>query len=123
MKTISTCMWICVLIVSFSFTISDDRPKTAGVAGKYGVCSYAEAPAQEISVELTLNPDNTFHYIDNSNTENKIDVSGKWTLYEGDIYLTDYPTGKSIHKIWKTEKDSSCLKSRKGMTYYRLCKI
>lgn len=125
MKTNSLYMLVCVYVwaASVSLTTFSDKVDTVGVAGKYGVTAYSEAPKQHISLELTLDPDHTFRYIDNTNPENKLDVSGKWTEMEGDIYLTDYPQGISNHKIWKTEKDCPCLKSRKGMTFYRLCKI
>jgi len=123
MKQTSTLVAVMLLISSYAFTPVHSSEIAPSVAGKYGVCALTEAESKACSVELTLNTDNTFTYFDHSDEANKIDVSGKWTLQEGDVVLTDYPAGVKIHRIWKTDKDTPCLKSRKGTTFYRLCRI
>lgn len=97
--------------------------QSASPAGRYGVCALEGESSHAVSVELILNADNTFTYVDNSDAQNKISVNGKWTVFEGDVYLSDYPAGLRIMKIWKSEKDHTVLKARKGTAYYRLCRI
>lgn len=106
----------------FSFTPKNYEPKTANLAGKYGAFCNETDPLAVGSLLLVLNDDNTFQYNDNSVANAKISVSGKWSIYEGDVYLSDYGTGNHIPRIWKTDKDSPCLKARKGTMFLRLCK-
>jgi|688.fasta_scaffold06030_14 hypothetical protein len=123
MKRIPILALLLAVCCSLAFTPSSVNDTEPSIAGKYGVCGSEADEAHVISVELILNSDNTFSYIDNTDRDNKLHVSGKWSLYEGDVFLTDYPPGVRIHKIWKTEKNSTVLKSRKGTAYYRLCRI
>lgn len=105
------------------FTGANQLTGSGDPVGKYGVCLTDGTQAHVLTVELTLNPDNTFTYVDNSNDDEKINITGTWSLYEGDIYLANYPAGIKIFRIWKAEKNFAAIKSRKGTAYYRLCRI
>lgn len=91
------------------------------VSGKYGVCAYENnMPAY---LELTLNENHTFHYTDKTNPEKPIDTKGKWVLNKNMIVLKDYQSLFPIHSSWKIDKGTKCLKSKRGMTFYRLCNL
>lgn len=86
------------------------------IAGTYGVCACKDAPI----VQLTLNADHSFSYLDRSNPEKKIEVSGTWELRKGKVILGGYSSPYSFHTEWKVEEGGVAVKSRKGMTWYRL---
>jgi hypothetical protein len=123
MKQISMLTFGCLLLLAFTFPSSHSISVAQNVAGKYGVCVVDKEEAHPISLELTLNTDNTFSYVDNTDPDNKIRLSGKWSMHDGDVILSDYPAVAKIMRIWKPEKDGSALKSRKGTAFYRLCRM
>lgn len=123
MKQISLLFAIGICLLSFSVVQPKVSDAASSIAGKYGVCSVDKEEAHIVSVELTLNTDNTFSYIDNTDPDNKIRLSGKWSVHDGDVVLSDYPAVVKIHRIWKPEKDGSALKARKGTAFYRLCRM
>jgi hypothetical protein len=114
---------VLAAVITLGSNIQLRAQQSASPAGRYGVCAWEGEESHAVSFELTLNTDNTFLYVDNTDKTNKISVSGKWTLFEGDVFLSDYPSGVRIMKIWKSEKNQTVLKARKGTAYYRLCRI
>ncbi len=113
-----TGMTALLLIMSFG---KEPVSSQLSMSGKYGVCSYENnIPAY---LELTLNEDNTFHYIDKTNAAKPIDTKGNWTMGKNTIMLSNYQSGFAIHNKWKVDKNTKCLKSKRGMTFYRLCNI
>lgn len=114
---------LCFIVASLCLIASISQAQQATMDGKYGVCAMEGEQSRVISIQLILNQDNTFAYIDNTNADDKINVTGKWTIFEGDVYLSDFPSEVRIPKIWKAEKEQSALKSRKGTAFYRLCRI
>jgi hypothetical protein len=111
----------CLILIGFTDKI--ELNESGDPAGKYGICMADESQPHVLSVELTLNADHTFTYVNNMDSEEKINVSGTWSLYEGEIFLANYSSEVKILKIWKPEKNYTALKSRKGTAYYRLCRI
>jgi hypothetical protein len=91
--------------------------------GTYGVCDCDNAAPKEAMVELTVNEDYTFHYINNSDPAKKVNVDGKWQ-WEGErIVLGGYSSAYPINTKWSIDKNNACIKSRLAMNFTRLCKV
>lgn len=106
-----------LLIVSIVFALcafSRSTNNLEAVIGDYGVKSSSH-------IKLSILEDHTFHYYNVSDPKQKVDVKGKWSLEKNKIILTDYGTEVSIHDKWKMEDDCNCIKSRKGLNFYRIC--
>lgn len=86
--------------------------------GTYGVSAMDTS-----DIQLTIQPDHTFHYKDYSNPERKIIRCGTWTTKGKHVVLKDNAKAKKFHHIWKFTHHGQVAKSRKGLTFYRLCKI
>lgn len=108
---------ICVFsLMSFH----QDNSKNELTLGKYGVNACCKDAQAVNIIELQLNPDHTFSYIDNS-IEQKVKTKGTWTMKNNQLTLGNYPTSLKIHKRWTIDKNAKCLKSRMGMNFRRLC--
>ncbi|MEX2595871.1 MAG: hypothetical protein WEC59_02995 [Salibacteraceae bacterium] len=99
-----------VLTTLYAFT---PAPETK-VSGTYGVCK-----TSEVTVQLVLNEDHSFNYIDKSDRENPVYAEGTWEADGKKIKLND-----SSHNLkrtaWRVEKGSRAVKSRVGLSFYRL---
>ena len=73
-------------------------------------------------VELNLSEDHTFKYKDHSVKSKLVGVTGTWSLKNNRIHLKSNTNSPRFHNTWKLNKEGNCIKSRKGLTYYRLCK-
>ena len=105
---------LATMIIMSSFTNKDADE----FIGTYGVSQ------SDISqIKLTINSDHTFYYQDFSNTDNKIITEGTWTQKGIKVFLKDNTSGKKFHNVWTFVENGQIAKSRKGLTYYRLCKI
>ena len=122
MKTFTFILVALIAFSSGSFTIRSAKKRNFS-AGVYGVCACTGTNAHPVQVELTLNNDNTFHYINNSDRSNTIDVKGNWELSNNTITLKNYTSPVAINDSWKVDKNEKCLKSRKGMLFTRLCNV
>ena len=111
-----------VLFISFSFNKKNENTAEIQVSGQYGVCQYEKNNIQNY-LHLTLKDDHTFQYTDKTNPEKPIETTGKWTLNKNVIVLQDYQSEFPIHSKWKVDKGTNCLKSKRGMTFYRLCNL
>ena len=115
MKTsINSLVLLTLFVLYSSFTCSTQN----SFIGTFGVT--ALNPSQ---IKLTLNGDYTFYYQDFSVSTQKIIVDGKWTLKGKNVLLQTSNTNKRFHNVWSFEKNGTVAKSRKGLTYYRLCRI
>jgi hypothetical protein len=112
--TIKILMLVTLFVLSSSFTHSSQN----SFIGTFGVM--ASNPSQ---IKLVLNADHTFYYQDFSVSTQKIIVDGKWTLKGKNVLLQTSNTNKRFHNVWSFEKNGTVAKSRKGLTYYRLCRI
>lgn len=86
--------------------------------GTYGVSE--SDPAR---ITLTINADQTFSYQDLSVPDKKIAAKGNWTLKGQKVILHDQSTGIKFHDTWTFEDNGQVAKSRKGLSFYRLCRI
>jgi len=110
--TVKTLTILATVILMSSFSIKN----THQFIGTYGVS--ASDPAQ---IKLILNPDHTFYYQDFSISDKKIVTRGNWTVKGNKVVLEDNDI--KFHNVWTFEENGNVVKSRKGLTFYRLCRI
>ncbi len=84
--------------------------------------TYGTSPRDPAAVSLTLNENHSFSYRDLSNPSKKIDITGTWKQKGKAIVLSSPASKYAFHRKWKISGDGQSAKSRKGFTYYRLCK-
>lgn len=118
MKTFKILIGILVLTTIFSFK-NKQKLDVKAVAGTYGVCSYEIS--NKAVLNLVLNLDKTFRYIDNTNPKKAIDLTGNYELVNNRIVLQNYTSTFKFHTNWKIDGNTKCIKARKGLTFYRLC--
>jgi hypothetical protein len=112
-KIILTPFILIILLTLFSFT----TPNELDFVGTYGVSENDPA-----SIELTLNKNKTFTYMDLSNPNEQLNVTGDWEVKNNKILLKNYTSEFAFHTKWKILKEGMVAKSRKGMTFYTLVK-
>lgn len=113
-KTIKILTAVMTIIVMSSFTNKDAN----AFIGTYGVSS--SDPSQ---ITLTINADYTFSYQDFSSPDKIIAAKGKWIVKGQKVILQDNSAGLKFHNVWSFDDDGQVAKSRKGLNFYRLCKI
>ncbi len=102
-----------LLSTSFAFTDNADNK----IIGTYGVSE--NDPSQ---IELIINDDYSFTYQDFSNSKQKIQVYGTWKLKNNAIILHSNQADAQFHNKWRISEDGHIAKSRKGLTFYKLCR-
>ena len=112
MKYLKYISAVLITLTIFSFKVDS----TVNVVGVYG-CSCTPKV-----VELTINQDSSFQYMDHSNTEKPIDAKGTWTIKKGHLLLNGSDESVKFHNNWKLDDTCNAIKARKGMTFYRLMK-
>lgn len=113
-KSIKLSVFFLAITILSSFT----SIRSHEVAGIYGT-----SDADPSQIKLTLNFDNTFQYQDFSNPEKKIISEGKWTSKGNQVHLHPVNVDQHFHSEWKISEDGQVAKSRKGLSFYRLCKL
>ncbi len=93
------------------------------VMGTYSTCSCDKTIENLLKFGLTLNENFTFNYFDNTNSEKKVNVKGTWSLEKNTILLKDYPSNTSLDNKWTIDKSGKCIKSKKGLSFTRLCNV
>ncbi|MCE3227560.1 MAG: hypothetical protein K0S32_2111 [Bacteroidetes bacterium] len=113
-----------LLIVLFAFASSSFKTKPARIlkTGTYGVCDCSDNTGKPVSIELKLNNDNTFSYVDNT-VSAKVKVTGNYSIKGNTIYLENYKSDSRIHSKWTIDNNEKCLKSRKNLEWRRLCLV
>jgi hypothetical protein len=117
MRTATFTMVLFGSLTLLSFAINGTPPGPPFI-GTYGVgCCGEEAST---SPKLILNADGTYVYADRTDPQNVIEASGTWTVEKNSIRLSGGGAVK-FRDSWKV--DGSCLTSRKGLSFYRLCSL
>lgn len=98
-----------LLLMSFTFSNNDLEKNIVGVYGEANM------------LELTLNNDHTFHYVQFKNNK-KIEVNGNWTLTNNNLNLVDQSNKKQFLNLWTVENNGASLKMKKRMTTYTIIK-
>lgn len=108
---------LSVIVTSFLF-ISFNDVTSNNFIGTYGVSG-----SDPSDIKLTINADHTYTYQDFSDSKNTISVSGNWTIKGNKVLLENNDTGKKFHTVWTFTDNGHVAKSRKGLLFYRLCKL
>jgi len=90
------------------------------VTGTYGVCSFAGLDENAYKIEITLNDDHSFRYIDNT-AKKPINTKGTWEMKGNAVILTEIASKSKMIKKWMI--DDYCLRSRKGLCWTRICHL
>ena len=96
-------------------SFSTERPGT--IVGTYGV-----PDADPSAIRLSIRADHTFSYQDLSNRENSRTVNGTWTS-NGRKVVLQASTPAKFHRVWFITDEGQAARSRKGLCYYRLCRM
>lgn len=88
--------------------------------GTYGVCG-GDAAFNSAHLALVLNGDGTFHYVNNLDREEHVDVRGLWKVRGRQVELhAETPKG-TWRERYTLDRGNPCLRSRQGMLFSRLC--
>ncbi len=113
-NTVKILTAVATIILMASFT----GRNTHDFIGTYGVSS--SDPSQ---IKLTIHSNHTFYYQDFSVSDKKIVIEGTWTLEDNKVVLIDDKATEKFHNVWSFDENGQIAKSRKGLTFYRLCKM
>jgi hypothetical protein len=115
MKNISLIILVLMTTISLSsFTPANNNE----FIGTYGA-----ADSNVLQIKLTINSDNTFYYQDFSDANNKIIAQGTWVLNGQKVILQDSNSNDKFHTVWTFDEKGNVAHSRKGLCFYRLCKV
>jgi hypothetical protein len=89
----------------------------------YFIGTYSVSASDPSQIKLIINSDHTFYYQDFSVSEKKIVIKGNWTVRGNKVILKDNDSNLKFHNVWTFDKNGQKAKSRRGLTFYRLCKI
>lgn len=114
MRTLIKTISASVALIATSFAASAKYD----FVGTYGVSK------EDMSrVALTINDDHTFSFRDLSNPDRKIDVKGNWELKGHKVVFSNYTSPYGFHTKWKFKDDGKVARSRRGLNYYRICRL
>jgi hypothetical protein len=84
--------------------------------------TYSVSASDHAQIKLTINADHTFYYQDFSVSDKKIILKGNWTLKGKKVVLKNVDSQTKFHNVWSFVENGQVAKSRKGLSFYRLCK-
>lgn len=69
---------------------------------------------------IELNSNHTFRYLDLTDKNHPIDISGNWELVDQEVHLLNV-SQKKVMKELEVIREGKCLKARKNFAFYTLC--
>lgn len=87
------------------------------------VGTYAVSEDDPSAIRLNLMEDHTYTYQDLSNPRKAIRVSGTWATENNRVRLHALNSHYLYHSTWVISADGMVAKSRKGLSFYRLCRV
>lgn len=124
MRHFQASFFFLALLGMMSFTGIPVQEETILETVTYGVCGCEGQVSAGPQVELTLNPDHTFYYRNAADPGRKLEINGHWTMQGKRVVLTDASNAKTrFHSSWKLDKNQTCIVSRKGLNFIRLCNV
>lgn len=120
MKTffIKNALQLLGLLLLLSTSLAFSSKGDANFYGTYGVSTVD--PSQ---IKLQILENHTFVFQDYSQAKHPVRVSGTWTLKGRKVVLTGKDNQNDFHRVWTFENNAQVAKSRKGLNFWRLCKI
>ena len=123
MQKIQSSLLLLALLGIMSFTDLPYKDAVVLETITYSTCSCETAQSSAPKVALTLNPDHTFHYLNASDPAHPVDQKGAWVMLGKSIVLKSDAAKANFHKTWNLDKNKSCVVSRKGLNFIRLCDV
>ena len=108
------------LFLLFGFYITNNPESSnlnESIYANYGTGSLEH----KTGLNLLLFNDGHFSYADFTQKP-ALEVKGTWSQVENKIELISNNTSSNFPSQWKTDKNYPCIKSRKGIAFYRICK-
>ncbi len=106
------------LTLIFTLLLLSSFTTTNTFTGTYGVS--AADPSQ---IKLSINADNTFTYQGLSVAGKAIEVKGTWTMKGKQVILKSDDASAKFHRVWSFDEAGKVARSRRGLCWYRLCKL
>ncbi len=117
MKTLFLATTLVLAVALSSFTLISGHK----IASFQNFGTYLGGGTMETSpIQLQLQNDFSYSYKDLSHPNKKIEITGTWKQDGKHIYLLGHAEVR-FHNTWKIDPGCTCLKSKKGITFYRLC--
>ena len=110
-------LFISAIFISFTLLSFQASKDSTAVTGSYGGSQIDGV----VSIQLDINDDGSFRYINNTRTDNPVDVTGTWESNGSKIYLKNEDKEVKMPKKWKLDSKSPCLKASTGLQFIRLC--
>lgn len=110
---------LSVMLLSFTPPGSPSAPPLR--TGTYGVCGCETPRATGPAISLALQDDGSFHYVNGTDPAEQIDVTGHWEIVKEKVTL--WTALGDVFETWSVDKNTSCLRSRKGLLFTRLCHL
>lgn len=123
MQKFQATLFLLALLGGMAFSGGPEKDGTISEAVTYSVCGCEGAVSAGASVALTLQPDHTFQYLNASDPAHKLELKGQWVMHGKKVDLQADDAAVSFHKSWKLDKNQSCIVSRKGLNFMRLCDV
>jgi hypothetical protein len=92
-------------------------------SGVFGVCDCMSGNNKLNQIELNLKPDQTFTYIDNTNPDHKLLLTGTWSSKGNKIRLAAANGKTAFHRKWTYSENGQCIKSRHKLNFRRICLV
>ncbi len=109
---------LTALLITFFLLSSFTFKNPHNFIGTFGV-----SDSNSSQIKLCIHSDHTFYYQDYSVSDHKISVNGRWTLKGKKLILNSNEAEVKFHNEWSLSEKGQVAKSRKGLCFYRLCKI
>ncbi len=121
MKTPTVYAAFVLSLLLLSFTPPGSSTPPALRTGTYGVCGCGTSTATGPDISLALHDDHTFHYVNGTDPNEPMDITGNWELEGNKVTLRTAGTDDKVFETWTLDKNATCLRSREGLLFTRLC--
>lgn len=111
------------IIASLLFSLIFTAGLLAQTKNKQTASSYGVKGSEISTIKLDLYKDGSFDYINRSNPEKQVSLTGKYEKSGQKILLKADQANANFIDRWKISDDGEAIKSRKGLAWYRLCKL
>jgi hypothetical protein len=112
-----------LLALSWALTSYISESESSFKAGVFSACTCADNQAYKSQIKVSFMADNQFEIIDTRNPSVVATTVGTWEISKKQ-HIQLFPKNEmNFSDKWKLEKDGTCIKSRKGLNWIRLCNI
>ncbi|MBI1182628.1 hypothetical protein GC194_00040 [bacterium] len=111
---------LVLIAIMFFFGATSHMAQAQQTERPFNALFSSETCEGTVVVQLELNADGSFHYIDKSIPGKVVDVSGTWNMDGRKITLHEKGSSALKRNSWKLEKGKLAVKSRYRLCFYRL---